>query len=111
MTLTSQMHHSVPIPSPQMLEGHIRVMPDAGERIFVMAEREQAMRASDNTKTLHNDRIKIVGSIFVSFGLIAAGVYCGMIGQPWLGAMLGGSGAISGIVRSIWGQPPAKSDD
>ena len=106
--LTRQMHHSGPLPSPQMLEHYMRLMPDAGERIFSMAEREQNMRASDNTKIIHNDRIKIYGSIFVSSALIGAGVYCGIIGEPWLGGVLGTSGAVGGMVRALWGQRPEK---
>ena len=68
---------------------------------MVAAVNEQAIRKSENNYLLLSERIKVLGSIIVSLCLIGAGVYCGIIGQPWLGVALGTSGAVAGIMSGL----------
>ena len=76
-------------------------MPVAADRILALSENEQNIRKCENNRFLINDRIKVIGSIVVSLCLIGAGVYCGVIGQPWLGVALGTSGAVAGIISGL----------
>lgn len=100
MTLTRSVH-SGPLPAPETLEHYERILPGAANRVFTMAENEQGIRRQENSKVLHNDRIKIIGSVGVSMAMIAAGVYCGTIDQPALGIAIGTSGAVLGIFKSL----------
>lgn len=76
-------------------------LPGLADRIMKLAENEQGIRRRDNGWVLTNDTLRVLGSILVSLGLIAAGVYCGVIGQPWLGGVLGTSGAVAGIISKL----------
>ena len=84
-----------------MFHQYEATLPGIADRIMKLAENEQGIRKRDNKWILSNDTVRIVGSIAVSMGLIAAGVYCGAIGQPWLGGVLGTSGAVAGIANKL----------
>ncbi|WP_366140148.1 DUF2335 domain-containing protein [uncultured Marivita sp.] len=84
-----------------MFQKYDDVLPGAADRILSMAEQEQSIRKRDNGWILINDSARVWGSILVSLALVVAGVYCGVIGQPWLGAALGGSGVIGVVVRAF----------
>lgn len=99
--MISQSMYSGPVPPPAMMQQYEAALPGMADRIMTMAEKEQGMRRRDNAWIMANDTLRIAGSILVSFGLIAAGVYCGMIGQPWLGGVLGTSGAIAGVAAKL----------
>ena len=99
--LASRSSYSGPIPSAQEFAGYESVVPGAADRILKMAETEQNVRKRDNRHMLNNETLKIIGSIVISGGLIVAGVYCGVIGQPWLGGVLGTSGVIAGIMSKM----------
>lgn len=90
-----------PLPPPGMFAKYEDVLPGAADRILALAENEQAIRRRDNGWILFNDGARVWGSILVSLALVAAGVYCGVIGQPWLGAALGGSGVIGVVIRAF----------
>lgn len=95
----SSISYEGPLPPPSHLRAYEDVLPGLADRIVTMAETEQRLRDRDNFLILHNDRIRIVGSLVVSLALVGAGVYCGLIGEPWLGGVLGTSGAVAGILR------------
>ncbi len=90
---------SGPLPPASMLREYESTLPGMADRVVAMAEKEQEIRRRDNKHILYNDTSKISGSIIVSLSLVGAGVFCGFIGQPWLGGVLGTSGAVAGIVR------------
>jgi uncharacterized membrane protein len=96
-----QAYYSGPLPPPTMFAKYDGVLPGAADRILAMAEKEQAIRKRDNGWILFNDGARVWGSIVVSLALVAGGVYCGAIGEPWLGAALGGSGVIGVVVRAF----------
>ena len=84
-----------------MFDQYDQVLPGAADRIMKLAENEQGIRKRDNGWLLLNDTLRVLGSVVISFALIAAGVYCGIIGQPQLGMVLGASGAVTGVVRAL----------
>lgn len=98
--------HAGPLPSPDAFHDYEAILPGAADRILSMAEREQRLRGRDNLIFGFNDGLRVTGSILVSLSLVGAGVYCGVIGQPELGAVLGASGAFAGVVKAF-----RRSDD
>ncbi len=96
-----QAYFSGPLPPPGMFAKYDEILPGAANRILRMAEEEQSIRRRDNGWILFNDGARVWGSICVSLALVVAGVYCGVIGQPWLGAALGGSGVIGVVIRAF----------
>ncbi|MCA3437006.1 MAG: DUF2335 domain-containing protein, partial [Rhodobacter sp.] len=90
-----------PLPPPAMMAQYNETLPGLADRIMKLAEQEQGIRRRDNGWILSNDTLRVVGSILVSLGLIAAGVYCGVIGEPWLGGVLGTSGAVAGVASKL----------
>jgi uncharacterized membrane protein len=99
--ISQSMSYSGPLPPPFMMQQYNDTLPGLADRIMKMAENEQGLRRRDNGWILSNDTVRVVGSIAVSLALIVAGVYCGVIGQPWLGGVLGTSGAIAGIASKM----------
>lgn len=83
-----------------MFRDYNKELPGSADRLLQMVEKEQNIRSRDNQHILLNDSLRVGGSTLVSLALIGAGVYCGIIGQPWLGGVLGTSGAIGGIIRA-----------
>lgn len=100
-TIAQSIHFSGPIPPPSMFKDYDEVLPGSADRILSLAENEQKMRGRDNTKILWNDTARVWGSIVVSLWLVAAGVVCAYLGEPWLGGVLGASGAVSGVIRAF----------
>ena len=66
-----------------------------------MAEKEQSSRHRDKSWGKLNESFRIFGSVIVSLVLIVGAIYCALLGEPWLGAALGTSGVIVGIVRQF----------
>lgn len=89
---------SGPIPPPEILRQYEELVPGSAERLIIMAEetRKESQRAA--SKELGNDRLKILLASLVSIFLIAAAVYCGIIGQTAIGVTLGGSGIVSALM-------------
>ena len=84
-----------------MMRQYEEAMPGMADRIMKLAENEQSIRKRDSAWIMSNDTLRVAGSIVVSLALIGAGVYCGVIGQPWLGGVLGTSGAVAGIASRL----------
>ncbi|MCA3442503.1 MAG: DUF2335 domain-containing protein [Rhodobacter sp.] len=99
--ISQTMSYSGPLPPPAMMAQYNEALPGLADRIMKLAEQEQGIRRRDNGWILSNDTLRVVGSILVSLGLIAAGVYCGVIGEPWLGGVLGTSGAVAGVASKL----------
>lgn len=78
----AQLDYSGPLPLPAMMREYESVKPGPADRIMRLAENEQQIRKRDNGRILFNDGVRIWGSVFVSLCLIAAGVFCGVIGEP-----------------------------
>lgn len=99
--ISQTMSYSGPLPPPGMMAQYNEALPGLTDRIMKLTESEQGIRRRDNGWILFNDSLRVFGSILVSLGLIAAGVYCGVIGEPWLGGVLGTSGAVAGLASKL----------
>ena len=99
-TLVTEAAFSGPLPPPSMFEHYEQVLPGAANRIIAMAEKEQTLRQRDTGWMLTNDTIRVIASLLVSLLLIAAAVYLGLNGQPWLGGVLGTSGVFAALMRN-----------
>lgn len=96
-----QFAYSGPLPPPEMIRKYEDAHPGFASRILEMAEKEQAKRHRNDSHILKNDTFKIAGSICVSLALVAGAVFCGSIGQPEFGGVLGGAGVLSGIITAF----------
>ena len=90
---------SGPIPSPNAMEKYEEVLPGIADRIMTMAEKEQKLREKSITGVIWVEKVKVSGSVFVSALLIGAGVYCAILGQPFLGGVFGTAGLVAAIFR------------
>ena len=88
-----------PLPPPSMLAEYERICPGIADRIMKLSENEQAIRGEHIKKAGSNDTWRVIGSVVVSLGLIGGAAYCAAIGEPYVGAVLAGSGVITGIVQ------------
>ena len=91
--------YSGPVPPPAMVERYEAMLPGSADRFLAIAEEEQRIRGRDNLIYLVNHRWRIAGSVVVSLALVGGGVFCGFIGEPVLGGILGASGAVPAVVR------------
>ncbi len=101
---------SGPLPPPEVLEGYNKILPNAAERILVLAEGEAKHRRGIEDRVVkHNVCLAHLGQVFGfllgAIGLLG-GVYCVAIGQAW-----GGVGIVSGSLVSlvsvfVWGNKP-----
>lgn len=99
---------SGPIPPPEYLKQYQEVVPDAPERILVMAEKtlglsEQHLQIEDRkaTKMLANDRIKIYGSILLGLALLILAGIAVLRGDALIALPLGLAGIVAAILRPI----------
>jgi len=105
-----QKFHQGPIPAPEDLEKYNSVVPDAAERIIVMAEEESKHRRNleqlsleYNLKDRESARVEIKLGQILSFLLcamvIGSGTYIAVTVHVWAGILLSGVG-ISGIISA-----------
>jgi uncharacterized membrane protein len=99
--VAQEMSYSGPVPPSSELRAHEEILPGAADRIITMAEKEQDHRHSSGKKFLHNDRIRIIGAIVVSLGLLAAAVYALYLDRPLLAAALGGMPILAQGLRMV----------
>ena len=92
------------LPPPEFARQYEEMQPGATDRILRMPEEEQKIRKRDNAWTLFNETLKIFGSISISICLIAGGVYCASIGQPWPGFSFAALGIIGAVLRFFQGK-------
>lgn len=110
LAIMTENQFSGPIPPPEILAGYQSILPDAPERILIMAEKEQAHRHS-----LENDEMKSSvkqTSIGQIMGVCLSGMFgvislvLGLYGHDWLAGVLGSSTVISLAVIFVLNQRP-----
>ena len=89
------------VPSPAVFRRYEEILPGMADRIMEMAENEQNMVKEGTRDFISNENLRIWGLIAVSLSFIAGAVYCAMIGQQFLGGVLGISGVVSIIPELI----------
>ncbi|MBC8790419.1 MAG: hypothetical protein C6Y20_02320 [Tagaea sp. CACIAM 22H2] len=87
--------YSGPLPHPDHFAKYNAVLPDAAQRILVMAEKEQDHRQSWENRALDaqvadTKRGQFFGLI-VAVMLCAGALYCSYIGQPWVASVMVGA--------------------
>jgi uncharacterized membrane protein len=97
-------YHAGPLPSPETLKEYNEILPDAAERIFSMAEKEQEHHHTTEIKLVdHEIRKTSKGQNFALVtaltGIVGA-VICAFLGQEIIGAVVGGS-TLASLVSSF----------
>jgi len=97
-------YHSGPLPSAREVGRYNEVIANGGERIMQMAEKEQALDHEMARAAMRaNTNFVYLGMVFafvLSFGFIAAGVYCAGLGKEIAAVAMVGAGA-AGIIASF----------
>lgn len=97
-----------PLPPPEFFSKYDSVVPGAADRILAMAEKEQGHRHSWEMRHLLWDGItSVLGLVFgwlLSLALTAGAVYCAVIGQAFVAAVLTGFAAFGAVASLIRGR-------
>jgi uncharacterized membrane protein len=97
-------NYSGPIPHPEHFAGYESVLPGAAGRIIEMAEAENAHRHQWEMQALRYEAFtNILGQVLgflVSAGLIAAALYCAIIGERAVAGIFLGVGTL-GFVKAL----------
>ncbi len=96
-----EIHYSGPVPHPEILRGYNDIESGMADRVLRLSEKEQDNRISISQKVAVNERLRISGSIVISFSFIVAGVVCAYIGQPFLGFTFGLSGIFATLLNFL----------
>ena len=97
-------YHAGPLPPPETLKEYNEILPDAAERIFSMAEKEQEHHHTTEIMLVDHEIKKT--SKGQNFALITAltgtvgAVICAFLGQEVIGAVVGGS-TLASLVSSF----------
>lgn len=97
-----------PLPHPKHLQAYDAVVPGAANRIIQMAEDANRHNIDVAAKQQIFDNVYQTKGLYLGFAaliaLILAAVYCGMNGQPWLGGLFLGAGAVGVVGRFVHGR-------
>lgn len=100
----STLSYSGPIPHPDMLAAYKDTQADFPERIFAMAEREQAHRHNcEKTALAQDGRADTLGRVFALVGVVlyvAAAMFAFYLGHPAAGGSVLGVG-LAGLVSAF----------
>lgn len=102
-------HHSGPLPPPEMLEKYERLLPGAAERLFQMAEKEQAHQhktIAEVTKSVGQSqkRGQVLGFILAMSALISSVVLYIYSGSLAISGLLLGAGVMAVAIALISGR-------
>lgn len=96
------------VPPPAMLAEYEKILPNAAERIFTMAETKikivgdtGSARDRHMRHNLWNDTVMIVGSLLIVGFFVIAGVTSGVLGYPILGVMFALAGVVIELLRQF----------
>ena len=93
-----------PLPPPALFAQYEKVLDGSSERILKMSEREQEQRHDWDNTFLDYQGKEIIRGQWLGFGLgalaILGGIYCAIINQPWVAAVLVGT-ALANILTAF----------
>ncbi len=89
------------VPSPDVLRRCEKVLPNAADRIFSIAEQELELRASEQTCAFENDRGKIDMALWAGLALLAAAGVAAWFGNAYLALSLGLAGPAFALTRFL----------
>lgn len=98
-----------PLPPPAVLRGYAELMPGAAERVFRLADRDQAFQHESMTRILNEQtksRARGQGAaLLVVLTALAASVWLARLGHPWPAAVIGGF-----ALPSLWPSSSSAGD-
>lgn len=111
-----------PLPPPSALRDYEDICSGAAERILVMAENQARHRQELESKLTDagvehmrrgfgEARLGQVLAFTLSTAFLGAGAYVSLMGQPWVGGLLGGMGLSSIVAAFISGRNQPAADD
>ena len=89
------------VPSPDVLRRCEKVLPNAADRIFSIAEQELELHASEQACTFENDRSKINMALWAGLALLAAAGVAAWFGNAYLALSLGLAGPVFALTRYL----------
>ena len=92
---------SGPLPPPDVLQQYQDTLPNAADRIFTMAEKEQQLRASGQASAFENERKRIGIVLWLGLALIAVAGLATWHGNTYIALSLGLAGTISALIRYL----------
>lgn len=100
LEMTVSRYHSGPLPPPEDFAGYENVHPGTAERILAMAERAQAHRHKQESRTVIGEYgIRIMGQVgaLMTIALLVALVgYCAYLKQPLAAGVVAAIGGVAG---------------
>jgi len=104
LRVTAAQSFSGPLPPPEILEKYDRVYPGAAKIIFdaflSQGEHRQSLERTVVKQGSRDSLVGLISAFIIGMTTILTGAYCIVIGQPFAGAFLGGSG-LSGLVGTF----------
>jgi len=113
--LIHSMYHAGPLPPPETLKEYNEILPDAAERIFSMAEKEQEHKHTTEIKIVdHEIKKTSKGQNFALFtaltGIVGA-VICAFLSQVVIGTVIGGSSLVSLVSSFLSAKQKKKKEE
>ena len=96
-----RMTFSGAVPSPDVLRRCEKVLPNAADRIFSIAEQELELRASEQAAVFENDRGKINMALWAGLVLLAAAGVATWFGNAYAALSLGLAGPVFALIRWV----------
>ncbi|MGD2090852.1 MAG: DUF2335 domain-containing protein [Candidatus Aminicenantes bacterium] len=97
--------HIGPLPPPQTLEGYNKLLPNATERIFQMAEKSQKHFHEKEKYLIESERKKIDKgqnfALVVSVVALVGAVLCAAFHEPVVGTVIGGSTLVAVVANFL----------
>jgi uncharacterized membrane protein len=102
--LTKSQTHVGPLPDPETFKQYCELIPNGGERIMAMAEKQSDHRMKIEKKVIHGQmnqsNIGQFLAFFIGIAALIASVYCITKGHDWPGSIIG-IGGITGLVTAF----------
>jgi uncharacterized membrane protein len=107
--------HSGPLPDPDTLKEYNEILPDAAERIFKMAEKEQEHHHTMGVKLVDSEIRKVskgqnYALIISLVGLVGA-IICALLDQVTIGSIIGVSTVASLASNFLYGKQKKSKED
>lgn len=96
-----QTSHSGPLPSAAELQRYQEILPDLGERIVRMAEKEQDSRHKIENRSINAYNLRNSFSFLLGIGLIGSSIIALSLGYPMAAIPLGVIGVVGAVLNTI----------
>lgn len=115
LMLSRTEEHSGPLPSPDYLERYDKIIPNGGERIMQMAEKQQNHRIKIENKVITSQsRQSVLGQIFgfiLGIAGLASSTYLALNGQTTVAGIIGGTTVVGLVSVFVIGKKRQHKED